>query len=158
MLSNLRHNIIMTSIIETKIDKIAIDLVTKSYDYDKKNNIMRNNQFIERLWLEEYQDLGVDYLVNNLNYVYIYYPRDNIGYTFSNSSMIHIMENFRIPDSRETQYSYSLMNYLFGSNQKKGLDKYWGFYFYIYTDNNIFYANGIKNNQDKYFTIIPILN
>ena len=147
-----------TSLIDTDIDRISINLVSESYDYDKKNNIIKNKQFIERQWLEEYEELGVKELVNSLNYVYIYYPSDNMGYTFSNSSMIHIMENFRIPDSNETKYSYSLMNYLFGGNKKNELNKYWGFYFYIYTDKNIFYANGIKNNQDKYFTKIPIFN
>ena len=147
-----------SSILESEIERIAINLVSESYDYDIHNNQMRNKQFIERQWLEEYEVMGVKNLVDSVNNIYIYYPNQNIGYVFNDSSMIHILENFRIPDAKNNQYSYSLMNYLFGNNKKNELEKYWGFYFYIYTDKNIFYANGIKNNQDKYFTMIPILN
>ena len=147
-----------SSILESEIERIAINLVSESYDYDIHNNQMRNKQFIERQWLEEYEEMGVKNLVDSVNNIYIYYPNQNIGYVFNDSSMIHILENFRIPDAKNNQYSYSLMNYLFGNNKKNELEKYWGFYFYIYTDKNIFYANGIKNNQDKYFTMIPILN
>ena len=147
-----------SSILESEIERIAINLVSESYDYDIHNNQMRNKQFIERQWLEEYEEMGVKNLVDSVNNIYIYYPNQNIGYVFNDSSMIHILENFRIPDAKNNQYSYSLMNYLFGNDKKNELEKYWGFYFYIYTDKNIFYANGIKNNQDKYFTMIPILN
>jgi len=147
-----------SSILESEIERIAINLVSESYDYDIHNNQMRNKQFIERQWLEEYEEMGVKNLVDSVNNIYIYYPNQNIGYVFNDSSMIHILENFRIPDAKNKQYSYSLMNYLFGNDKKNELEKYWGFYFYIYTDKNIFYANGIKNNQDKYFTMIPILN
>ena len=147
-----------SSNLESEIERIAINLVSESYDYDIHNNQMRNKQFIERQWLEEYEEMGVKNLVDSVNNIYIYYPNQNIGYVFNDSSMIHILENFRIPDAKNNQYSYSLMNYLFGNNKKNELEKYWGFYFYIYTDKNIFYANGIKNNQDKYFTMIPILN
>ena len=147
-----------SSILESEIERIAINLVSESYDYDIHNNQMRNKQFIERQWLEEYEEMGVKNLVDSVNNIYIYYPNQNIGYVYNDSSMIHILENFRIPDAKNKQYSYSLMNYLFGNDKKNELEKYWGFYFYIYTDKNIFYANGIKNNQDKYFTMIPILN
>lgn len=141
----------------SEIDRTAVRLVSQSYNYDKNSNIIGNKQFIERQWLEEYEELGIENLVNDVSNIYIYYPQENIGYVFNDSSMIHILENFRIPEKKDNQYSYSLMNYLFGNDKKNELDKYWGFYFYIYTDKNIFYANGIKNNQDKYFTMIPIL-
>ena len=58
------------SLIETEIDRISINLVSESYNYDKKNHIIRNKQFIERQWLEEYQELGVEELVNSLNHLY----------------------------------------------------------------------------------------
>ena len=141
----------------SEIDRTAVRLVSQSYNYDKNSNIIRNKQFIERQWLEEYEELGIENLVNGVSNIYIYYPQENIGYVFNDSSMIHILENFRIPETKDNQYSYSLMNYLFGNDKKNELDKYWGFYFYIYTDKNLFYANGIKNNQDKFFTMIPIL-
>lgn len=133
---------------------IAFNIVNESYNKDPNTKQIRNTNFIEREWLDEYEHLDCKKLVKTLKKIHIYYPTQDISYTFNGELMIHIMENYRIPTIIK-KYSSSIMGYLFG-NKVEMFDKKWGYIFYIFTSDYIFYADGIKNERGNYFNMIPL--
>ena len=87
--------------------------------------------------------------VTNINLVDefpIFCHTEKKGYSFKNDLMTHILDEMRYP----TPSNGSIMSYLY---KNKG----WGFDFYIYTPKYIYFTNGIKNEKNKYFNIIPNL-
>ena len=141
--------------VDDKILKtIAYNIVNESYDKDQINRQIKNTDFIERIWLNEYEELDYKKLVNTLKKIHIHYPTQDVSYTFQGELMIHIMENYRIPSTIK-KYPNTIMSYLFGSKIEM-FDKKWGYIFYIFTEDYIFYGNGIKNERGNYFNMIPL--
>jgi hypothetical protein len=133
---------------------IAYNIVNESYNKNPDTRKNENTLFLENKWLDEYQHIDSEKLTKSLKKIYIYYPTQDISYTFNGELMTHIMENFRIPSIMK-KYPSSIMGYLFGSKTEM-FDKKWGYIFYIFTNDFIFYGDGIKNERGTYFNMIPL--
>lgn len=134
----------MSSVKELPLYDKALLFVNNSYNRNDKGNIV-NTDYIENIWLEEnshISDLG-----NQVRGIHIFNHTEKKGYSFKNDLMTHILDEMRhpIPSNRG-----GIMSYLY---KNKG----WGFDFYIYTPEFIYFTNGIKNEQNKYFNVIPNL-
>lgn len=133
----------MSSIKDLSLHNKALLFVNNSYNRNDNGCIM-NTDYIENLWLEENShiaDLG-----KQVRGIHIFCHTENKGYSFKNDLMTHILDEMRYP----TPSSGGIMSYLY---KNKG----WGFDFYIYTPKHIYFTNGIKNEQNKYFNVIPNL-
>ena len=152
-MNNLDSNIIC-DVNNNLLKTIAFNIVNESYNKDPVTKEIENIEFLEEKWLKEYEHLDCKTLVKTLKKIYIHYPTQDIGYTFNGELMIHIMENYRIPNVMK-KYPSSIMGYLFRSKVQI-FDKKWGYIFYIFTEDYIFYADGIKNKRGNYFNMIPL--
>ena len=131
----------------------SVELVKKSYDLDKNNKI-QNDEFMENIWLEEVDPFGQFNLTEEITNIYIYYPQLNEGYNFYYKTIPFIMENFRFPKCKKIRTSYLISSILYRT-EYENIDKKWDFNFYIYTKDFIYYGNGLRNELNKYFNIIP---
>ena len=137
----------------TELFNNAIEVVSDSYDIEENGNI-RNTEFIENIWLEENSDLDSKLLREGITNIYIYYPETKQEYNFYYDSISHIMENFRIPSVLKKRKTYLLSSLIFDTEYEI-IDKKWDYIFYIYTNDFIYYSNGLRNEQCHYFNIIP---
>jgi hypothetical protein len=131
----------------------SIEVVKNSYDLDKNDKI-QNDEFIENIWLEELDPDGENNLTDEITNIYIEYPTLKEGYNFYYKTIPFIMDNFRFPRCKKRRSSY-LINSLFFRTEYENIDKKWDFIFYIYTKDYIYYSNGLRNVNGKYFNIIP---
>lgn len=133
----------MSSTIQIPLQNKALLFINNSYNKKDKDYIIKTD-YIENLWLEENShiaDLG-----RQVRGVHIFCHTEKKGYSFKNNLMTHILDEMRYSISS----SGGIMSYLY---KNKG----WGFDFYIYTPKHIYFTNGIKNEQNKYFNVIPNL-
>jgi hypothetical protein len=137
----------------TELFNNAIEVVSDSYNIED-NGYIRNTEFIENIWLEENAGLDSKLLSESITNIYIYYPETEQEYNFYYDSISHIMENFRIPPVMTKRKSY-LLSSIFFNTEYEIIDKKWDYIFYIYTNDFIYYSNGLRNEQGKYFNIIP---
>lgn len=137
----------------TELFNNAIEVVSNSYNLDDNDKI-KNIEFIENIWLEENSGLDSKELSESITNIYIYYPETEQEYNFYYKSINHIMENFRIPSVAKKRTSY-LISSIFYESEYEIIDKKWDFNFYIYTNDFIYYSNGLRNDHGKYFNIIP---
>ena len=137
----------------TEIFNNAIEVVSNSYNLDTNDKIT-NIAFIENVWLEEQNNLDPTELSESITNIYIYYPETEQEYNFYYKSINHVMENFRIPSVAKKRTSYLISSLLY-ETEYEIIDKKWDCNFYIYTNDFIYYSNGLRNEHGKYFNIIP---
>jgi len=131
----------------------SVEIVKQSYNIDNNNKI-KNDEFIENIWLEEMDPDNTLNLGGEITNIYIYYPKIKEGYNFYYKTISFIMDNFRFPRCKKRRSSY-LINSLFFRTEYENIDKKWDFNFYIYTKDYIYYSNGLRNEHNKYFNVIP---
>lgn len=117
----------------------CMEIITRT-NSDKKN--INNSDYIEKLWLKENEHISN--LGSQVKAIYMYLHNEKTGYTFKNDLMTHILEEIRYTIPSDSVF----MKYFYKKNG-------WDFDIYIYTHEYIYYSNGIKNEKEKYFNIIP---